>query len=278
MNNDYRYIEEGREHRHETWNGTAWSPLIGTSTIAKESVNKGDGLSQWYADLSTLAALEMKMPDEMMSSLLKEYEEIQQIQDKKKKWEAMAKLDKKYPLFGEARKAAIRSRDKSARRGSTRHGIFESYIKHCIEKNEGHPMRAVNADIQVFIDWSLKEVDIFYFTEAHCFSKRLHIGGIADLGLRLKNGKRLVGDHKSSKNAFFDQFVQCSLYDIELAENGILDRDGNKIADWQLADGYVVFPFRSQPFTPEFKWNVDAYREVVEGVVKTYKLKEYDHV
>lgn len=269
--NRYRYIDEGRTHLH-TLDGV---PLAGTSTIAKESVNKGDGLMQWYADLATLCALEKKMEPEKVVQLLAEYEDAQKIQDWKAKINAMKKLDQKYPDFGDARRAAVRKRDGSAKTGTARHGTLEDYVRHCIAKNGGKPVKAEHAGIQMFIDWAVKEVELFYFTEANCYSERLWIGGISDIGLLMKSGKRLVGDHKSSKNAFFDQFIQSALYDIQLAENGILDPDGNKLGDWLPADGYVVFPFRSNPFTPEFRWNADEYRGVAEGVVETYSLKEY---
>lgn len=285
MVNRYLYIDEGRTHLH-TLDG---KPLIGTSTIAKESINKGDGLMQWFGDHAALCALGKPMPE----GLLAEYEEVQKINDWKEKSNAMKALDKKYPDFAEARKAAIRQRDGSAAKGTARHGVLESYVEHCIDKG-GAPVKAEAESIQMFIDWSLENVDQFYFTEGHCFSEKLWIGGISDIGLKIKDdkgvlyeeegvktfrtGQRLVGDHKSSKSAFFDQFIQCALYDIELAENGILEANGGKLGDWELADGYVVFPFRSQPFTPEFRWNVGDFRSVSEGVVKTYKLKEYNHV
>jgi hypothetical protein len=128
-------------------------------------------------------------------------------------------------------------------------------------------------DIQPFVDWSVKNVDHFIFTEAHCFSEKLWLGGIADLGLVLKNGKKLIGDHKSSPKAYFEQFVQAMLYDMQLAENGILDRDGNQLGDWEPADGIVVFPFRSEPFTPEFHYDVAGLRKVAENLVETYRYR-----
>lgn len=267
----YKYIDEGRNHLH-TLDG---KPLVGTSTIAKESINKGDGLLQWSADLAALCALGAQMAPEAVAQLGVEYEDAQKIRDWRAKANAMRAIDQKYPYFGEARKAAVRSRDGSAKKGTARHGVLEDYIRACISRNEGKPLKAEHAGIQMFIDWSLREVEKFYFTEGHCYSERLWIGGISDLGILLKSGKRCVGDHKSSKSAFFDQFIQSALYDIQLAENGILDRNGKKIGEWQLADGYVVFPFRSEPFTPEFRWNAAEYRFVAEAVVGTYSLKEF---
>lgn len=285
--NRYRYIDAGRTHMHQVLSvlpetgEEVWQPLIGTSTVAKESVNKGDGLIQWYADLAALDALGREMPPDVYESLIKDYEEVDTIQDWRGKSSAKKKLDAKYPDFCESRKAAIKKRDGSAEAGTVRHGVLEDYVKHCLVSHGGSPCAEGLDDfltIRGFIDWSEANVAKFVFTEAYCFSAKLWLGGISDIGMILKDGRRVVGDHKSSKNAFFDQFIQCALYDIQLAENGILDRDGNKKGEWELADGYVVFPFRSDPFTPEFKWNAKVYRSVAEGVVRAYKLKEYDHV
>ena len=299
--NRYRYVDEGRTHVHQLWSvlpetgEEAWQPLIGTSTVAKESVNKGDGLMMWYADLAALDALGRAMPVETYKNLLVDYDIAELIQDWKEKSAAKKKLDVKYPDFAESRKAAIRKRDGSAKTGTERHTTLEDYVKGCISENGGKPRQmADSGEIQAFVDWCVEHVDHFVFTEGHCFSEKLWLGGIADIGMILKNdgevlckvngvttlrvGQRLIGDHKSSKNAFFDQFIQGTLYDMQLAENGILDRNGNKIGDWALADGIVIFPFRSDPFTPEFRWNIGEYRSVAEGVVRTYKLKEYNHV
>ena len=182
--NPYKYIDEGKTHLH-TFEG---KPLIGTSTVAKESVNKGDGLMQWFGDLAALDALGSGgMLESEHLQLVAEYEDAQKINDWKAKSNAMRKIDGKYKAFASARKAAIRKRDGSAAVGTARHGVLESYIAHCIEKG-GTPVKAEHEGIQMFIDWALAEVDTFYFTEANCFSAKLWLGGIADIGLKLKNG------------------------------------------------------------------------------------------
>ena len=120
-------------------------------------------------------------------------------------------------------------------------------------------------------------MDRFLFTEANCYHEWLWLGGIADLGLKMKDGKNLIGDHKNGKEAYPDQFLQCSLYDLLLSHSGLLDKDGNKTGEWAGADGYVIFPFRSEPFTPEFKWDVDLWRKNAVSVVELYKLLELNN-
>lgn len=243
-------------------------PLIGAST-AVGVVGGADGLMQWYADLAAVAGLAKPQQD-----IKEAYETANAISDKNERSKAKAALDKTYPDYADARRAAIQSRDSSAKKGTLRHGTLEDYIRHCLTNNKGVPMKAEHEGIQMFIDWSLENVSKFYFTEANCYHEPLWVGGIADIGLQMKDGKNLIGDHKSSREAFPKQFLQAALYDVLLAHSGILDSQGNKLGEWVPADGIVIFPFRSEPFTPEFRWNINDWRKGASEAVNLYKLIE----
>lgn len=268
MGNRYKYTDEGRQHLHTLDS----KPLVGASTFAK-FVGGGskDHLMQWYADKAAVAGLALPQQD-----IKADYEAVQAIADWKEKANAKKELDKKYPDFAEARRAAVSHRDESAKTGTLRHGVLEGYIKECIEKNEGKPIGALNSEIKVFVDWAIANVAEFYFTEANCYHEELWLGGIADLGLKLKSGKRLIGDHKSSKSAYADQFLQTAIYDLLLSHSGILDKDGNKLGEWQPADGYVIFPFRSEPFTPEFKWETEKWKKAIWAGKTIYEVLELE--
>lgn len=263
--NRYKFIDEGMKHLH-TLDGKA---LIGGST-AKSIVGKGDNLMQWYADMAAVAGLAMPQQD-----IRAEYEAAQALTDKIARAKAKKELDAKYPDYAEARRAAVKSRDKSAGTGTERHGLLETYIKCVMAEKDGKPYVCPDLqEIKMFMEWSVANVNRFYFTEAHCYSEELWVGGIADLGLEMKDGKRFVGDHKNSKEAYPDQFLQCAIYDLLLESSGGLDKDGNKLFDWKLADGYIIFPFRSEPFTPEFRFNAEEYRQGARNVIQLYKLLE----
>lgn len=279
--NRYKYIDDIKEaqtlglatprQRKAHIHTLDLKPLIGAST-AKGIVGGKDALMQWYADMAAVAGLAFPAQD-----IKAEYEVAQAISDKIAKQKAKQELDKKYPNFAEARRAAVTHRDEKAEEGTERHGTLEDYIKLCLA-NGGKPVGVSANDypkeICDFINWALDHVDVFYFTEAYGYNEPLWVGGIADLGMKLKDGRRVVGDHKSAKEAYPDMFLQTALYDLLLAHSGILDKDGNKKGEWLLADGYVIFPFRSDPFTPEFRWNADEYRTGAKNVVQLYKLLE----
>lgn len=245
-------------------------PLVGATT-AKSIVGNKDNLFQWYADQAAVAALKCDPQD-----IEAEYEAAQAITDPKEKRKAKQELDDKYPDYAEARRAAILYRDGKAKEGTLRHGVLEKYVADCIALNEGKPTAAADEteeDIQEFIRWSVDNVEKFLFTETYCYSEKLWTGGIADVGFLLKDGRRIVGDHKSGKEAYKDQFIQTALYDLMLAENGGLTKDGEKLFDWELADGYMIFPFGSKPFTPVFQ-KPEEYLQAAVEVVHLYRLLE----
>lgn len=277
--NRYRYVDDvevaramglaGERDRSAHLHVLDGKPLVGASS-AKSIISKGEQLNQWYGDMAAVSGLGFPM-----QNIKAEYERCNVIQDRRERQKAKQALERKYPNFATARKAAIQSRDASAKTGTERHGLLEQYVAFCIT-NGGAPLPFHNGYVAIekFIDWAVENVEEFYFTEANCYHEGLWVGGIADIGMRLKDGRRLVGDHKSSREAHPDQFLQCAMYDLLLAHSGILDRDGNKKGEWELADGYAIFPFRSDPFTPEFRWNVEKWRKAAEGTIEIYKLLE----
>ena len=62
----------------------------------------------------------------------------------------------------------------------------------------------------------VEHVEQFLLSEAHCYSERLWVGGITDCVARMKNGKLAVIDFKSSKDAYYGQFVQVAGYALQL--------------------------------------------------------------
>lgn len=249
------YAFDNKEHCH-TLNG---KPLVGAST-AKSIIGKGDALVQWSADCAVehirtgMGAIEK--PDITLFDSQKEL--------------AAYFAGQIEQLLKDARRAWIRTRNGAAKVGTARHGVLEDYVRASILAG-GKPLPVGEDGIRQFIAWAVKNVETFCFTEANCYSEELWCGGIADIGMVLKDGRRVVGDHKSSKAAYPDQFLQAALYDVLLSSSGGLDEKGNKLFDWEPCDGVVIFPFRSEPFTPEFRWNIDELRRCARETVHIYR-------
>lgn len=249
----YRFLKDEKTHVHQILEDGNWKNLHGTSTVSKSVVDKSDFLIPWAVKLAV------------------EYvrEHAEEVFD-----DASLQITPK--TLEEAKLAHKSSKDKSATKGTDMHALLEEYVKACIKTKEGQPITAWEAEeykiIGSFIEWSIENVDRFLFSEANCYSARLWLGGEGDVGFIMKDGRRVLGDFKSSPKAYTDHFIQCALYDIQMAENGLFNRQGERIGDWTLADGYCVFPFRSKPFTPEFVWAAKQYREGAESAVKIYNI------
>jgi hypothetical protein len=252
--NRYKYIDEGREHLH-TLDG---KPLFGTSTVTNVI---GKDLTWWAAELSAVECLEK---GEQIPTIREEY-----LEAKKLGKVGIDALQVKYPAFKKARFAHYVNKNDKARLGTDRHALLEEWVKGVLSGNKVEP----HADIQSFVDWARKEVKRFLWSEIHGYSERLWTGGICDVGLELKDGTVAVVDAKSSPIAYFSQFVQCAGYDIELSENGGLDKDGNKILDIPKVGAYIVFPFGAKNPIADIRYNVGDFRESFESAVSLHKQK-----
>jgi len=136
----------------------------------------------------------------------------------------------------------------------------------------GYKLGAYNVKIMPFINWTRKNVKRFLWSETHCYSKELWLGGISDCGFEDMDGKIAVLDFKSSKDVYISQFWQCIGYAIQLEENGGFDKNGKNIFVLDKPIDYVaVLPF-GMP-NPEVKINYDMKggKEAVKAMLLLYK-------
>lgn len=188
-------------------------------------------------------------------------------------WEKIKKLDTNgfLNLLDEAYKAHAEKLDKAADEGTDLHAELERYVKwHMSGEKEN---RVFDPKIIPFIRWTEENVDKFLWSEIHCYSKELWVGGISDVGVLLKNGKAGVLDFKSSKDSYDSQFIQCAGYDLLISENGGFDSKGRKSFELQnKIEFYAVVPFGAPKFTVDFRYNVEELREGFKSAVVLYKL------
>lgn len=131
-------------------------------------------------------------------------------------------------LCDHAYKAHSVKLDTASSGGIDLHDVAEMYIK-C--KIAGVRFQHQAEDqIAPFVEWAEKEVKEFLFTEAHCYSSVLGVGGITDFGCILKSGVYMLADVKSAKDAYFDHYAQLGGYDIQIEENGVFTEDGRKLS------------------------------------------------
>lgn len=117
------------------------------------------------------------------------------------------------------------------------HAEIEEFIK-C--RMTGQTQMFPEPRIEAFVKWADANVKEFLFSEMHCYSESLWLGGIADFGYIDKYGDYVLGDIKSSKTAYFEQWLQCALYDVQITENGGFTAKGDKVFKLKQPFAYHV--------------------------------------
>lgn len=174
-------------------------------------------------------------------------------------------------LLDEAYAAHSKKLDSSAKEGTDLHAELEHYVRAHMGLS---PMRAdYDERIIPFINWTNENVEKFLWSEIHCYSDKLWVGGISDCGVLLKNGKTGIIDFKSSKDSYESQFIQCAGYDIQLTENGGFTDNGYKTLTLDKPiEFYAIIPFGAPQFTIDFRYNVEELREGFKACVTLYKI------
>lgn len=93
----------------------------------------------------------------------------------------------------------------------------------------------------------------------------------------MKSGRNAVIDFKSSKDAYFGQFVQCAGYTVQIMENGLFDAEGNQTLtlDTPIDELYVV-PFGSDDTTPRPHYDVEGRMADFAAAVRLYKSSQLE--
>jgi hypothetical protein len=269
----YRYTDEKKEHLH-TLNGR---PLIGTST-ACGIIGKDGALAWWAAEL---AAVEALSTDQFYPSLREEFEAAKAVPDYKERKAAVDALQKKYPAFKAARFAHYNAKNDAADKGTDMHAELEKYVKLMVQDQGGKPHLMNGYEhkaVEAFATWAVERIEKFLLSEAHCYSERLWVGGITDCLAKMKDGRLAVIDFKSSKDAYFGQFVQAAGYALQLEEKGPVDARGKSIitsmSPLDKITALYIVPFGSSDPTPREHLDVEGRKADFEAAVHLYKSNQ----
>lgn len=184
-------------------------------------------------------------------------------------------------LLNKAYRAHNTKKEKRASEGTDTHAEVEKYIR--FKMNGGEV--AVTDDelfaytppesILPFVKWCDINVKRFLFSEIHCYSESLWVGGKTDFGYENMDGNYVLADVKSRDKDYFSDFVQCGGYDLLLRENGGFDKDGNKIWSWEKPfTCHAMFPITEKFREPVIKKNVSSNQYAFISAIQLYKLKE----
>jgi hypothetical protein len=259
----YKFDQENHIH---LLNG---QPLMGTSSMASVLAKP---LTYWASGLAVEKFGWMNKGNTKTGFVKKEVRLAKSTPRRKE----IEKLDDEgyLKLLDEAYSAHATKLKDSAGSGTDMHAVMEEYVKWCIETNYGVPtdMKSTDKKLNFFIEWSRKNVKKFLWSEAHCYSKELWLGGISDCGYEDMNGKYAILDFKSSKDVYLSQFWQCVGYAMQIEENGLFTPEGELIMKLDKPISYVsVLPFGMDK--PEVSSNEDMKggAEAVKAMLLLYK-------
>jgi hypothetical protein len=253
-------------------------PLIGTSSMASVLSKP---LTWWASGLAVAKLGWIHKGDKIKgwTSMDDRLESSTKMQNKISKMSPEEYLD----LLDEAYKAHSVKLNDSAEAGTNMHAVMECYVKDCIDKNEGKPIKDYQSSyinvsdsnkekLQILVDWSITKVKRFIASEVNTYSEKLWIGGIVDCVFEDVDGKYAILDFKSSKEVYLSQFWQCCGYAIQLEETGGFTPKGIKVLTLDKPIDYVcVLPFGMKK--PDVQYNVDVAggKEAVSAMLTLYK-------
>jgi hypothetical protein len=162
----------------------------------------------------------------------------------------------------------------TADEGTNTHAQLAHYVQSCIDDNGGEPCKLLkygHGAVEVFADWASENVQKFLWSEKHCYSDELWVGGISDCGCVLNDGNRTAIIDFKRKGCYFSQFVQIGGYAYQVEENGLFYSDGEYGLPPKQIDDLIVFPNSGKPrtepagpFMARFAEVVNIYRHQAE--------------
>jgi len=232
-----------------------------TSVLGIIGGDKAQNLIQWAADLAAIAGLEA----EQIIGIKAEYDAIQKIEDWKEKKKAKEELDKKYPLYHEARTTHNKKKEEAGAKGTNVHAEIEKYIKLMISDQDGiaHEINGYeNKQFENFVSWAFKNRVKFLESEKKIYSTEWFCAGTADFTCEI-DGKRFVGDIKTG--GVYDRipFFQTAAYRKMLIEMGEKDYDGSCVINIKKDGKFDE--------TRDVMWSYD-YQTDLEGFLAALKI------
>ena len=183
----YKFDKENHVHLLDD------KPLHGVTTVLR--VISKPALINWSANMA-VDYIQENLPS------------AEEAQDNHTIWES---------LFKEARKAHRTKRDKAGDWGTIVHDFIEQWIKEGVEPKDLEENQQKVFD--EFKKWSTENKVKFIESEKHVYSEKLWTGGILDLVFEM-DGKRYIGDIKTSSGIYDEAFFQMAAYHLMLLDMG----------------------------------------------------------
>jgi hypothetical protein len=162
-------------------------------------------------------------------------------------------------VLKEAKVAHRKKKEKAGDWGTQVHEAVEEWIKTGQEpKFDGKQQMAFNN----FKKWAEDNKVKFLESEKHLYSEEMWTGGICDLIFEM-NGKKYVGDIKTSSGIYKEAFFQMGGYHLMLEEMGVNDIEGYIVINLKK-DGTIdtMLAENMQVNKDAFKYALGLYKTI----------------
>ena len=134
-------------------------------------------------------------------------------------------------ILKEAKSAHRKKKESAGEKGTDVHGMIEIAIKEAIEKNKGFISELLFSDtpqVKHFYDWARNNKIKFLASEKQLYSESMWVAGTTDMVFE-KEGKKFIGDIKTSSAIYPEHFYQMAAYRMMLEEMGEKDFEASAI-------------------------------------------------
>lgn len=284
MNQKYRFLEQDENgkkcHRHQLLRNGEWIDMTGGSSVV--DVLGKDGLT-WWASAAAVRTFSGIEDCKVLTKIKNKKASVVEVEETTKvvsEWLAAhpnPTVEEWIKICSDAYKAHSVKLTDSAKEGTDMHALLEEYVKSCGVKSNNVPylVETGSEEVIAFSKYAVENFKRFIWSEGHCFNEDLFVGGITDVGAELKNGTYAIVDFKSSKEAYFSQFVQIAIYNLLIKKSGLVDKDGNLIVgmDSKEFKKYIVIPFGAKEFTAVENNNVEGLMKAGLACIELYREK-----
>lgn len=264
-----------RDKEHEYWLDKR--EMTGVTSILSKVGDSG-GLMQYAANFAAAKGITTKAPkgfSKALKELVTQYGKLSS--------EVARELDKKFPVFKEARLAHMKNTKEKADRGTDNHALCEDW-------ESGKKIEFTPA-VTKYANWYKENVGKTWFVERPLFSKEWFVGGTPDGCFQTKEGKNFIND-KKFKDSIYDNkpFWQMAAYRKMMEEmksdwttpirlewaDGTVEEYKNPVEYLVhivplLFDGSVVIQITDTEVKPIFRFAFDEDLRSFESALWIYK-------
>lgn len=225
-------------------------------------------LIQWAANLGTAEAYQVASamePDRL--NALSTAIDVAVMKHGKINARACQEIDALFPEFKDARTASTKKKEAAGQHGTDTHLLIETYVNKCLDAG-GAPIDDFDSPeiVQPFVKWSLENVAQFLYSERAMHDPDLFFAGTADFGYVGKDGKRYIGDFKTSSGIYgIDYWLQVSAYRHLAEKEGDTAYDGMTVVRIGKEDG---------AFEAHSLYDYEPYRDVFLSCVRIYRMQQ----